>query len=66
MYDLYARYCEYFLGLTVSYVDLSLGNCDFSMSLIDENGYIDYKPYLEALGITDLQHISEQYSGKGR
>lgn len=68
LYNLYLRYCEYFLGEYVSYTSLDscLKETHNHFNLRDENGRIDYKPYLEALGITDLQHISEQYPGRGR
>lgn len=66
LYNLYIRYCESFLGSAVNYFDLSIQAVDPKDSLKSDGGFIDYKPYLEALGITDLQHISDQYPGKGR
>lgn len=68
MYEIYERYCMYFLGEFVSYDSLISTPTETRshLNLRDENGLIDYKPYLEALGITDLEHISDQYPGKGR
>lgn len=71
LFDLYQKYSQYFLGESISYENLDIYNGgtyreSAHLDLRDENGYIDYKPYLEALGITDLEHISEQYPGKGR
>lgn len=68
MYRLCSDYCKYFLGAYLNYADLSVSseNSYHHYDLRDENCYIDYKPYLEALGIIDLENISEQYSCKGR
>lgn len=68
IYNLYEKYCNYFLGELVSYDSLDPYSAETynHLNLRNENGLIDYKPYLEALGITDLEHISDQYPGKGR
>lgn len=68
MYEIYNKYCMYFLGEFVSFdslISTPAETCSH-LNLRNENGHINYKPYLEALGITDVENLHTQYDGKGR